>query len=185
MPTALYQKSLAELQTEAPDAEISAVTYQVSQDFFDAQKDTETSDEIKGFTSVMVFSQNDEIVLARKSYGAPGWAMPGGGVELDETFHDCARREILEELGVRLDELELVMIEEETWLSPTQESSHSLLAVFAGRMRKFALPPLTDEAKEEGLELALFDPFDLPAEMALTDREKIEAFLEEADDSSD
>ncbi len=184
MTSTFYQTNLAALREQHPEAELSAVTYQVGEEFFEAQKEIELEEELKGFTSVIVLSQDSKIVLARKSYGTPGWCLPGGGVELDESFMEGAKREILEELGVRLENVSLVLIEEETFLSPSGEQAHSLLGVFAGDMRRFALPPLTDGAKEEGLELALFDPENLPEEMGLTDRQKIEAYLYADDDSA-
>lgn len=180
-----YQRNLTDLKAENPEVDPTTIAYQVGQEFFDAQKEIETEADLKGFTSVIILSQNDQLVLARKSYGPPGWALPGGGVELDESFREGAEREILEELGVRLENLNLVMIEEETFISPKGDKAHSLLGVFAGTMRKFALPPLTEGAKEEGLELALFDLDDLPDEMALTDRSKVEWFFSDDDDSED
>lgn len=183
MTSAFYQKTLSELQAEAPEADVASVSYQVGQEFFDAQKEIETDGDPKGFTSVIVLSQNDQIVLARKAYGPPGWALPGGGVDPDETFHEGAQREILEELGIRLENFALILIEKEQFISPSGDTANSLLAVFAGTMRKFALPPLTEEAKEEGLELALFDLDDLPEEMTLTDREKIEWYFDQQDDT--
>lgn len=185
MTSAFYQSTLQELQQSSPDTAVSAVTYQVGQDFFDAQKEIAAAEELKGFTSVIVIAQDGKIALARKSYGPPGWALPGGGVELDESFAECAQREIIEEIGVRLEDLELVLIEEETFLSPAGDKTHSLLGVFAGSMKKFALPPLTAEAKEEGLELRLFAPDNLPQDMMLSDREKIELFFSADEDEPD
>jgi hypothetical protein len=86
---------------------------------------------------------------------------------------------------VRLEKLSLVLIEEETFVSPKGDKTHSLLGVFAGLMRKFVLPPPTEGALEEGLALELFAPDTLPENMTLTDRDKIEAYfeLDLADDS--
>ncbi len=178
MTSAFYQTNLAALQAEAPDAEISRVTYQVGQEFFEAQKETADEEDIKGFTSVIVVAQDGRIVLAHKSYGPGGWSLPGGAVENGESFTEAAQREILEELGVRLEKLSLVLIEEETFVAPKGEKTHSLLGVFAGLMRKFALPPPTEGALEEGLTLELFAPDALPENMTLTDRDKIEAYFE-------
>lgn len=185
MPSAFYNSNLAALRAEHPEAELSDVTYQVNAEFFAAQKEIETAEELKGFTSVIVVAKNGKIVLGRKSHGMPGWSLPGGAVEADESFAAAAAREIFEEVGIRLEDLTLLLIEEETFLSPAGEKAHSLLGVFAGSMGKFALPPQTEGAREEGLELALFDPADLPEEMTLTDRDKIAAFFAEDEDDDD
>ena len=178
IPSEFYQTNLKALQAEGEDVELSSVTYQVAQDFFDAQKETADEQDIKGFTSVIIISQDGKVVLAHKGYGLGGWSLPGGAVENDESFSEGAAREVLEEIGVRLEQLTLLLIEEEIFVSPKGEQTHSLLGVFGGLMRKFALPPLTEGAIEEGLTLELFDPENLPENITLTDREKIEAYFE-------
>ena len=52
-----------------------------------------------------VLSNEDSVVLVRHTYGHSDWELPGGGVRRDESPADAARREMEEELGVRLDEL--------------------------------------------------------------------------------
>lgn len=48
---------------------------------------------------VMVQNQRGEILLVRHTY-APGWLLPGGGVERGEIPEEAAVREVLEETGV-------------------------------------------------------------------------------------
>ena len=38
------------------------------------------------------------------------WGYSGGAIEIDETVEDCARRELLEEMGITAGELELFYI---------------------------------------------------------------------------
>jgi ADP-ribose pyrophosphatase YjhB (NUDIX family) len=48
---------------------------------------------------VVVLNGQNEVFLVRHSY-APGWLLPGGGVERGETIHDAMGRELEEEGGI-------------------------------------------------------------------------------------
>jgi 8-oxo-dGTP pyrophosphatase MutT (NUDIX family) len=50
-----------------------------------------------------VLTDGDNVLLVRHTYGKREWDLPGGGIKRDEGAEDAARREIEEELGVRLD----------------------------------------------------------------------------------
>lgn len=64
--------------------------------------------------SVIVTDFEDRLLLLRHSYGAAVWSLPGGGLKPGEDPADAARRELAEEVNMRMDSLEsLGMIEEE------------------------------------------------------------------------
>lgn len=49
-----------------------------------------------------VFDDKGSVFLVRHSY-APGWLLPGGGVERGETIYDAVGREVREEGGIILE----------------------------------------------------------------------------------
>ncbi len=49
-----------------------------------------------------VLTHGDRVLLVRHTYGHREWDLPGGAVRRDEPPHDTARREMEEELGVRV-----------------------------------------------------------------------------------
>jgi 8-oxo-dGTP diphosphatase len=53
--------------------------------------------------TVMVMIQNPktgEVIVQDRVKSWSGWSMPGGKVEPDESFYDCAVREVKEETGI-------------------------------------------------------------------------------------
>ena len=50
-----------------------------------------------------VLTDGEKVLLVRHTYGSRKWDLPGGGIKRDEPPVEAARREIEEELGVRLE----------------------------------------------------------------------------------
>lgn len=52
---------------------------------------------------IMIFKDKKILLGKRKgSHGEGEWASPGGHLELNESFMKCAKREILEESGIKI-----------------------------------------------------------------------------------
>ena len=56
---------------------------------------------------VVVVNERNEILLGRRSDNGY-WDYPGGGMELGESFEECARREVLEETGILCGKMEIL-----------------------------------------------------------------------------
>lgn len=56
---------------------------------------------IKTAVDVVIFNEKNQVLLGKRlaSAGFGSWGFPGGHIERDEKIHDCARRELGEELG--------------------------------------------------------------------------------------
>jgi 8-oxo-dGTP pyrophosphatase MutT (NUDIX family) len=50
-------------------------------------------------------TNGDRVLLVRHTYGHSEWDIPGGGIRRGEEPVDAARREMEEELGVRIDDM--------------------------------------------------------------------------------
>ncbi|KAJ5216956.1 NUDIX hydrolase [Penicillium chermesinum] len=59
---------------------------------------------------VFVINPEGKFVIGKRqgSHGAGTWALPGGHLEFNETFEACAERELLEETGLSVQNLEFL-----------------------------------------------------------------------------
>jgi 8-oxo-dGTP diphosphatase len=106
--------------------------------------------------TVMLLNENGEILLQKKDLGFkrwPGrWSMFGGGIESGETPEDAVRREITEELGLKLENLKLFKI------FPYEDTDR------AGKMHVYTasfVNEISDISLGEGAGFAFFAPSEI------------------------
>ena len=62
----------------------------------------------------VVFLKDNKVLLGKRSnVEAPGkgsWCCPGGKLEFEENIIDCAKREALEETGLKINKLKLISV---------------------------------------------------------------------------
>jgi 8-oxo-dGTP diphosphatase len=93
------------------------------------------------------------IVLIERRYPPPGWALPGGFVDVGETLETAARREACEETALEV-ELKLLL---GCYSDPARDArGHTASAVYIAVARGQA------QAGDDAGRLGLFDPADCP-----------------------
>ena len=81
-------------------------------------------------TDVVILVPDDRVVLVRRRHPPPGWALPGGFVEVGETVEAAAVREVREETGLEVT-LEALL---HVYSDPGRDRrQHTASAVFLGR----------------------------------------------------
>ena len=84
-----------------------------------------------GATVLVLDTQNKPLMMKRSDSG--NWGVPGGAMELGETTEETARRELLEETGLRVGELILFDVfsgEELYYRYPSGEEVYNVSVVY-------------------------------------------------------
>ena len=79
-------------------------------------------------TDVIIRDDDDRLLLVNPTY-KPDWDLPGGMAEANEAPIDAARRELWEELGLRVDVDALLCVD---WIPPHGPWDDTLVFVFDG-----------------------------------------------------
>ncbi|GMX60271.1 NUDIX hydrolase [Paenibacillus elgii] len=124
---------------------------------------------------VIVQDSNDRILLQQRKHPFGAWGIPGGLMELGETAEDTARRELLEEAGITIGELELIDVfsgPQNFIKAPNGDEFYVVTIAYS--TRSFTGQPHINDA--ESLDLKFFDLQEVP-ELVKSHRVILERFL--------
>lgn len=97
-------------------------------------------------TADIIVAVEGGIVLIRRKNPPYGWAIPGGFIDYGESAEDAARREIMEETGLVVEDLRLFGCYSDPGRDPR---FHTLSVVFTARSS--GTPSAGDDAGEAGI----------------------------------
>ena len=107
------------------------------------------------------------VLLVKRRFPPPGWALPGGFVDAGETVEQAVAREVREETALSLTNLRQF----HTYSDPSRDKRHHVVSVVFSATSA-GTPQAGDDAAE-----AVFFPFDdLPDEIAFDHREILASF---------
>lgn len=120
---------------------------------------------------VLVENENGQVLLQKRSDNGQ-WCVPGGALELGETYKEAAARELREEVGIEVKELQLFGLysgDDRMITYPNQDVVYSLAVIF--KTNKYT-GTISDEDSEV-LEHRFFDPQDIPVDLFAPDARPI------------
>ncbi len=109
------------------------------------------------------------IVLIKRKYPPPGWAIPGGFVDPGESLAEAVRREAREETSLDIDVLSIFHVYSKPWRDPRGDT---VSVVY--HCRADGRPEGGDDAEKA----VAYSPDDLPDVIAFDHRKIIQQFLQ-------
>ena len=116
---------------------------------------------MSGAGAVIVNERNEILLQKRKDNGF--WGLPAGSMELGESFEECARREVLEETGLTMGNMEVYTTEsgpDTHYIYPNGDEVYIAAVIYICRDYQGELKVQEDEV----LEQRFYAPDEIPCE---------------------
>lgn len=124
----------------------------------------------------LFFNEEGSVLLVKPTY-KPGWEIPGGVVELNESPKQCCKREVHEELGLTRKIGNLLVVD---YNSDTENKTESLMFIFNGGVLTSSDIQSIQLHREELSEFRFFSSANLPKELTPALRNRVKIACEQA-----
>lgn len=97
----------------------------------------------------LIFNSKGEVLMIRTHKWSNLWGIPGGKIKFGETSEDALRREILEETGLKISNIEFTLVQDCIHSKEFYRDAHFVLLNYTARcVSKNPLVKLNDEGRE-------------------------------------
>lgn len=125
---------------------------------------------------VIIADNNNKVLLQERTHPHKVWGLPGGLMELAESTVETAKREVFEETGLSVEELELLNIysgQEFYTVAANGDPFYSVTAAYYTKQYSGQI----QVNKDEGFTLAFFSKDNLPEKMVGSHRKFLQDYF--------
>ncbi len=125
----------------------------------------------------IILNDKNEVLLQQRTYPYGVWGLPGGLMELGESTEDCARREVFEETGLTLGELQLLNVSSGPQSYVVAQNGDEYYAVTMIYVTNDIIQGTASVHDDESLNIQYYPLNNLPEKMVGSHRKAINDFL--------
>ncbi|MBO0992222.1 NUDIX hydrolase [Bacillus sp. SD088] len=129
---------------------------------------------------VIVLNKQNKVLLQQRKYPYGVWGLPGGLMELGESTEECARREVWEETGLTIGELELINVSSGKSHYVKAQNGDEFYVVTIVYVTKDIVQGKPQVHDDESLQIKFLPLHPLPENMVGSHRKAIKDYLDRA-----